>query len=94
MNTIDLTGKVALVTGGSRGLGQAIAMAMADKGAEVIICGRKQNNLNQAVEDLRQKGMNITAFVANVGRSDEVTAMFKAIEDRFDRLDILVTMWA
>ncbi len=90
MNTIDLTGKVALVTGGSRGLGQAIAMAMAEKGAEVVICGRKQNNLDQAVEDLRQKGMNITAFVANVGRSDEVTAMFKAIEDRFDRLDILV----
>jgi len=90
MNTIDLTGKVALVTGGSRGLGKAIAMAMAEKGAEVIICGRKQNNLDQAVEDLRQKGMNITAFVANVGRSDEVTAMFKAIEDRFDRLDILV----
>jgi len=42
------------------------------------------------VEDLRQKGMNITAFAANVGSSDEVTAMFKAIEDRFDRLDILV----
>ena len=65
MNTVDLTGKVALVTGGSRGLGQAIAMAMAEKGAEVVICGRKQNNLDQAVEDFRQKGMNITAFVAN-----------------------------
>ena len=90
MNTVDLTEKVALVTGGSRGLGQAIAMAMAEKGAQVVICGRKQDNLDKAVEDLRQKGMNITALMANVGSSDEVTAMFTAIEDRYDKLDILV----
>lgn len=87
---LDLTGKVALVTGGSRGLGKAIAMAMAEKGAQVAICGRKQDNLDQAVLDLGHKGLDITAFMANVGRSDEVTALFQGVENRFGKLDILV----
>ncbi len=87
---LDLTGKVALVTGGSRGLGKAIAMAMAEKGAHMVICGRKQDNLDQAVEDLGQKGVDVAAFRANVGRSDEVSALFQSVEERFGKLDILV----
>ncbi|MBW2110937.1 MAG: glucose 1-dehydrogenase [Deltaproteobacteria bacterium] len=90
MNMIDFSGKVALVTGGSRGLGKAIALALSQGGAKVIICGRKEANLDQAVEDFGRKGMNLAAHVANVGRSEDVNALFKAVEDRFDRLDILV----
>ncbi|MFO7601192.1 MAG: SDR family NAD(P)-dependent oxidoreductase [Candidatus Desulfacyla sp.] len=88
--SLDLTGKAALVTGGSRGLGKAIAAAMAGKGAHVIICGRKQDNLDQAVDDLGQKGLDVAAFRANVGSSDEVAALFRLVEEHFGRLDILV----
>ncbi len=87
---LDLSGKVALVTGGSRGLGKAIAIAMAKKGADVVICGRKQENLDGAVEDFSQAGMVVMTQVANVGKSDQVTGLFQAIEKRFGKLDILV----
>jgi len=88
--SLDLSGKVALVTGGSRGLGKAIAIAMARNGADVVICGRKQENLDGAVEDFSQAGMDVMTRVANVGKSDQVTGLFQAIEKRFGKLDILV----
>ncbi|MBW1783121.1 MAG: SDR family oxidoreductase [Deltaproteobacteria bacterium] len=87
---LDLTGKVALVTGGSRGLGKAIAMAMAEKGAHIVICGRKQENLDQALQDLGQQGVDAAAFRANVSRSEEVSALFQSVEERFGKLHILV----
>lgn len=87
---LKLSGKIALVTGGSRGLGKAIAMAMAAKGADVVICGRKQENLDQAVTDFGQKGDRVAAFRANVGSSQEMAGLFQSIEDRFGKLDILV----
>lgn len=87
---LDLSGKVALVTGGSRGLGMAIATAMAGKGADVAICGRKQENLDQAVEAFGQKGIKVMARVANVGKSSEIADLFQAVEQQFGKLDILV----
>jgi 2-deoxy-D-gluconate 3-dehydrogenase len=87
---LDLSGKVALVTGGSRGLGMAIATAMAGKGADVAICGRKQENLDQAVEVFGQKGIKVMARVANVGKSSEIADLFQAVEQQFGTLDILV----
>jgi len=89
-NDLDLKGKIALVTGGSRGLGQAIAAAMGERGAEVAICGRKQDNLDQATQELGGKGVDVAAFQANVGNSNEVTRLFQSIQDRFGKLDILV----
>jgi 2-deoxy-D-gluconate 3-dehydrogenase len=88
--SLDLSGKVALVTGGSRGLGKAIAMAMAGKGAEVVICGRKQENLDKSISDFRQTGLDAMARVANIGKSDQVKNLFQAIKKRFGKLDILV----
>ena len=88
--SLDLSGKVALVTGGSRGLGKAIAMAMAGKGADVVICGRKQENLDKAIADFRQTGLDTMARVAKIGKSDQVKNLFQAIEKRFGKLDILV----
>ena len=88
--SLDLSGKVALVTGGSRGLGKAIAEAMGKQGAKVAICGRKQENLDKTVEDFRQMGLDVMAQSANVGDSGQVAALFQAVEERFGKLDILV----
>ncbi len=87
---LDLSGKTALITGGSRGLGLAIATAMAGNGADVAICGRKQENLDQAAESLGQKGLKVMTRVANVGKSAEVDELFRAVEEEYGRLDILV----
>ena len=87
---LDLTGKKALITGGSRGLGMAIAKAMVANGAEVIVCGRKQENLDATVENFRKEGMDLTGIAANIGQSDQVKALFEAVEARFGHLDILV----
>ncbi len=87
---IDLSGKIALVTGGSRGLGKAIALAMAEKNANVIICGRKQENLNKAQDEFKKQGLDVMAEVAHAGKSDQLTALFKSIDERFGKLDILV----
>jgi len=87
---LDLSGKVALVTGGSRGLGKAIALAVAENGANVVICGRKQENLDKAIDEFRDMGKDIMVRVTNVGKSDEVTALFQGVEEKFGKLDILV----
>jgi len=87
---IDLSGKVALVTGGSRGLGKDIALAMAEKGANVVICGRKKENLDEAIEEFRKLGLDLMSQSANVSKSDQVRAMFQAVDEQFGRLDILI----
>jgi len=87
---IDLSGKVALVTGGSRGLGKNIALAMAEKGVKVAICSRKEESLGEAVEEFTNRGLDVMAKVANVGKSDAVKALFQDLDERFGRLDILI----
>jgi NAD(P)-dependent dehydrogenase (short-subunit alcohol dehydrogenase family) len=87
---IDLSGKIALVTGGSRGLGKAIALAMAEKNASVIICSRKRENLDKARDEFKKHGLDVVAEVAHAGKSDQLTALFKSIDERFGKLDILV----
>jgi NAD(P)-dependent dehydrogenase (short-subunit alcohol dehydrogenase family) len=87
---IDFSGKVALVTGGSRGLGKDIALEMAQKGAKVTICGRKKENLDKAVEDFHTRDLDLMAVSANVGKSDQVKALMLSIEEKFGRLDILI----
>ena len=86
----DLSGKTALVTGGSRGLGKAIALAMAERGAEVVICGRKQENLDQAVEEMKRAGFDVLARTAHVGKTDQVASLVETIGKRYGKLDILV----
>lgn len=86
----DFSGKVALVTGGSRGLGESIAAALAQRDARVVICGRKQENLDSAIGRFRDMGLEVTGNVANVGHRDQVEAMLQMVEENFGRLDILV----
>jgi gluconate 5-dehydrogenase len=86
----DLTGKVALVTGGSRGLGLEMATALGEAGASIVITARREQWLGPAEEELRAKGLRAVAQACDVSKPDEVNAVVRAAIDRFGRLDILI----
>jgi NAD(P)-dependent dehydrogenase (short-subunit alcohol dehydrogenase family) len=88
--SLDLSGKVALVTGGSRGMGRAIAGAFLAQGADVIICGRKQENLDRALQEFHDAGYKALGHAVNVGKPDQVAGLFESIQADFEKLDILV----
>ncbi|MET8285178.1 MULTISPECIES: SDR family NAD(P)-dependent oxidoreductase [unclassified Streptomyces] len=86
-----LAGKVALITGGSRGIGQATALAFAREGAEVVVnYVRNEAAARRVAEEVTRSGGSATVMAADVARPAEVSFMFGAIEERFGRLDILV----
>ncbi|MEX1034210.1 MAG: SDR family oxidoreductase [Cellvibrionaceae bacterium] len=86
----DLTGKVALVTGASRGIGEAIATTLADYGAEVIVSSRKIDGCQAVADKINQAGGKAHAMACHIGELDQITATFAAIKDKFGKLDILV----
>lgn len=86
----DLTGKVALVTGGSRGLGREMALAFADAGADVIVSSRKAEACEAVAEEVRAKGRRAAALPAHAGRWDEMDRLADDAWAMFGRLDILV----
>jgi 3-oxoacyl-[acyl-carrier protein] reductase len=86
-----LSGKVALVTGGSRGIGAAIARALADDGADVAISyAASEDKAKAVVDDLLAKGVRAHAFKADQASTEEVNNLVNAVVQRFGRLDILV----
>jgi 3-oxoacyl-[acyl-carrier protein] reductase len=85
-----LAGQVALVTGGSRGIGLAIARRLGLMGARVAICGRHAERLTQASQALASEGVPALAVVANVTHAADVASMVKRIETELGPLDILV----
>jgi 3-oxoacyl-[acyl-carrier protein] reductase len=87
---LRLTGEVALVTGGSRGIGQAIALAFAQEGAHVSICGRTAADLSRAADTMKAKGVEVLAVEADLTRADAARTVFQTTLERFGRLDILV----
>ena len=89
-NLFDLSGKVALVTGGSRGLGLEMVKAFAENGADVIIASRKLDACEAAAESVRAMGHEAMAFAAHCGRWDDIDALIEAAYARFGRVDILV----
>jgi 3-oxoacyl-[acyl-carrier protein] reductase len=87
----ELTGKVALVTGGSRGIGAAIARTLADDGADVAISySASADKAKAVVNDLLEKGVRAHAFKADQADAKAVEALVKSVVERFGRLDILV----
>src|SRR3954465_8120150 len=86
----DLTGKVAIVTGGSRGLGLEMATALGDAGASLVITARREQWLAPAEEELRAKGFNAVAIACDVSNPDQVNAAVRATIERFGRVDILI----
>lgn len=86
----DLTGKIALVTGGSRGLGYQMVKAFAERGADVIIASRKLENCEAVAEEVRALGRRAHAISAHVGKWDECDRLIEEAYAAFGRVDILV----
>ncbi|MEZ5232020.1 MAG: SDR family NAD(P)-dependent oxidoreductase [Acidimicrobiia bacterium] len=88
---LDLSGKVAVITGGSRGIGKAIAYAYAEHGADVVIASRKLDNCVEVAEDIAARtGRRTLAVGTHVGRWDECNALADKVLETFGRVDILV----
>ncbi len=86
----DLTGRTALVTGGSRGLGLTMAEALGEFGARVILTARKQGELDQAVAHLQALGIDAGAIAADVGNPDAAAQVVEQVKADGGRIDILV----
>ncbi|MBK8065887.1 MAG: SDR family oxidoreductase [Betaproteobacteria bacterium] len=86
----DLGGRVALITGGSRGLGLQMAEALGEMGAKIAISARKQSELDEAVAHLAGLGIAATAFVCDIGRREQIAPLADAVLAKFGKVDILV----
>ncbi len=87
---LALTNKAAIVTGGSRGIGRAIAIALADEGCRVAICARGEEALRAVEAELRARRVDALGIVADVTRADDIERVVSETVARFGRLDILV----
>jgi NAD(P)-dependent dehydrogenase (short-subunit alcohol dehydrogenase family) len=91
LDIFNLTGKVALVTGGSKGLGKAMARGLAEAGADIVISSRHENELKAALDEiLKGTGRKGRYFVADMSKRADVTRLAKSALDAFGRIDILV----
>ena len=87
---LHLNNKVAIVTGGSRGIGRPIALGLAAEGARVAICARGEDRLRQTEAELRDRGADAIGVVADVTRAEDVERVVEETARRFGRIDILV----
>jgi 3-oxoacyl-[acyl-carrier protein] reductase len=87
---LGINGKVALVTGGSRGLGRQSALALAAEGVNVAICARGQDTLNQTADELKATGVNVGAYVADLSDESGATKLAASVEAELGPIDILV----
>jgi len=90
MTAKDLSGRVALVTGASSGIGDATARALANAGAKVVIAARRKDRLDALACELKQSGAEVLAIAADLVREDENRRIVAQTEAHFGRLDILV----
>lgn len=92
MKTVDfsLDGKVALVTGASRGIGEAIAATLAEYGAQVVLVSRKLDALKEVADKITAAGGAAVPIACNMGQIEQIGKLFEEVQERFGRLDILV----
>lgn len=90
MYNIDLTGKIALVTGGSRGLGRAMVLGLAQAGADVIIASRKLENCEELAAEVEAGGRRALAVAAHTGNIESLDQLIESAYRAFGRIDILV----
>jgi len=90
LDIFDLSGKVALVTGGTRGLGEVCCVALAKAGADVAVCGRSGKDLKRVSEKIRQLGRRAEGFTLDVTNKQRVNQAVSEVLAAFGRIDILV----
>ncbi|MGL4564879.1 MAG: SDR family NAD(P)-dependent oxidoreductase [Halioglobus sp.] len=90
MHAIDLTGKVALVTGGSRGLGRAMCLGLADAGADVIIASRRLENCELVAREVEHRDRKALAVAAHAGTIEDLDRLIETAYEHFGRVDILI----
>lgn len=86
----DLDGKIAFVSGASRGIGEAIAHLLGQQGAQVIVASRKLDDCQTVADAIIAKGGQAVAMACHIGEMEQIKAVFAEIRERFGRLDILV----
>lgn len=86
----DLTGKIALVTGASRGIGESIARLLASRGAHVIVSSRKLEACQAVADSIKANGDKASAYACHVGEMAQIAAIFEHIKSEFGQIDILV----
>jgi NAD(P)-dependent dehydrogenase (short-subunit alcohol dehydrogenase family) len=89
-NLFDLTGKIALVTGASRGIGEEIAKLLAEQGAHVIVSSRKIDDCQTVADAIIAAGGKAEALACHIGDMDQITDTFETIKNTHGRLDILI----
>lgn len=87
---LDLTGRVAIVTGGSIGLGRQMAEGLAEMGADLVLCARKKERCHQAAEELQQLGVKAIALGCDVKNPESIQEMVEATISQFGRIDVLI----
>ena len=86
----SLKEKTAIITGGSKGIGKSIAFKYAEAGANVVICSRKKDNLDSAIEEAQTSGFNIIGIECNTGEIESINNVVDKTLEQFNRVDILV----
>ena len=87
---LDLHGKVAIITGGAKGIGYGITIRLAQAGAKCAICGRNAKRVQEVAEQMRGFGLDVLGFCCDVSEEESVVSFVKAVVDKFGTVDILV----
>jgi len=85
----DLTNKVAVVSGAAQGMGRAMAMALAEAGADLLLVDLNEAGVNRTAADIHQLGRRAVAAVHNVSRPDQIRELFRKLDEQFGRIDFL-----
>jgi 3-oxoacyl-[acyl-carrier protein] reductase len=90
VTTRPLDGRTAIVTGGTRGIGAAVAALLAEHGAAVVVSGRDAARLQNAVQELEERGASVHGVVADAAKREDADRLVEAAKERYGRLDLLV----